>query len=268
MSRRVTQCLLAALLCALGVAAVGILALAVPAGHERDGAILHGFVQLGSSSRNWIIKGVAHLADPASYVVLGALLAAVAFVRGRRWRGVAVLVLLLATGLTTQLLKVATEQPRLLDWLNEPSASWPSGHATAAMTLALCAVLVAPRSLRWLAVLVGGGFAIAVGYAILVLHWHYPSDVLAGYLVAGMWTALAAAALAFVERPESAEARSQPAPRMWPALAGALGAAVVGIVAARVGDVSPALLDRPSLLVGAVAIAALALALPASASRV
>ena len=75
------------------------------------------------------------------------------------------------------------------------AASWPSGHATAALALVLCAVLVAPaacaRSWRGL----GVAFAAAVGCSLLILAWHMPSDVFGGYLVAALWMALAVAGL-------------------------------------------------------------------------
>lgn len=268
MPARATVALLVALVCALALVLVGVLALAVPVVHVRDAAILHGFVDLYSPRRHLLLKGLGHMADPAPYIVLGGGLAAVALVQRRGWRALAVLALLVATGATTQALKHLLAQPRALDWLvhDSPSnASWPSGHATAAMTLALCATLVAPRRLRWLAVLGGGAFALAVGYAILAMHWHYPSDVLGGYLVAGLWTALAAAALAFVEEPDPAPAA--PAPRMWPVLTAGVAAAVAAVLLARQDAVTFYASERPSLVVGALVIAALALALPASTAR-
>jgi hypothetical protein len=42
-------------------------------------------------------------------------------------------------------------------------------------------------------------FAIAVSYSFLELGWHYPSDVLGGFLVAGTWTLLGVAGLSIVE---------------------------------------------------------------------
>lgn len=75
------------------------------------------------------------------------------------------------------------------------AASWPSGHATAATALAMCAVLVAPRRLRPTVAALGALFAAAVGFSLLVLAWHLPSDVLGGYLVGALWTALAVAGL-------------------------------------------------------------------------
>ena len=36
----------------------------------------------------------------------------------------------------------------------------------------------------------GAAFAVAVSYSFLTLGWHYPSDVLGGFLVAAIWTLL------------------------------------------------------------------------------
>src|SRR5204863_3674731 len=99
---------------------------------------------------------------------------------------------------TTELLKPLLAHPRTAEWLGDSqvaAASWPSGHATAAMTVALCAVLVAPAALRPLAAVAGSLFALAVSFSILVQHWHFPSDVVGGYLVAATWGLLAVAAL-------------------------------------------------------------------------
>ena len=94
------------------------------------------------------------------------------------------------------------------------------------MTLALCAVLVAPPALRTAAAVLGGALAVGVGYALLVLGWHYPSDVLGGFLVAGLWTSLAVAALHRVEAPEPARR-----PEWGPLIALGAGARVVAAVA-------------------------------------
>jgi membrane-associated phospholipid phosphatase len=44
--------------------------------------------------------------------------------------------------------------------------------------------------LRALTALLGAGYAIAVGYALVALGWHLPSDVLGGFLVAATFTPL------------------------------------------------------------------------------
>ena len=130
----------------------------------------------------------------------------VALARGRAWRALAAGVLLVATCATTEVVKHLLAHARLENWLSPQIAvtSWPSGHSTAAMTLALCAVLVAPTALRAATALLGGAFAVGVGYAVLVLGWHFPSDVLGGFLMAGLWTSLAVAVLHRVEAPEPA----------------------------------------------------------------
>jgi membrane-associated phospholipid phosphatase len=255
----------AAVACLVALIAVGVLALAVPAAHERDAAMLHGFVGLDRPSVHTAIWTMARLCDALPYACAGLLCIAIALVRGRRWRAMAVASLLAITGATTQALKHALVQPRLEQWLPEQitSSSWPSGHATAAMTLALCAVLVAPPALRAAAAMLGGAFAVGVGYAVLVLGWHYPSDVLGGFLVAGLWTSLAVAVLHRVEGPEPGR---RP---LWEPLAGlATGAGVVAavVLGGRGDTVALYSLERPTMLAGAATIALLALALVATVS--
>jgi membrane-associated phospholipid phosphatase len=257
--------LLAALACLVGLVVAGVLALAVPGAHERDAAMLHGFLGLDRPSVHRAIWFLAHLCDTLPYACAGVLCIAFALARRRAWRALAVACLLAVTGITTQLLKHALAHPRLEHWLPEQVAtnSWPSGHSTAAMTLALCAILVAPPALRASAAMLGGAFAVGVGYAVLVLGWHYPSDVLGGFLVAGLWTSLAVAVLHRVEAPEPAR---RPA---WEPLAGlAVGAGVVAavVLGVRADTVALYTSERPTFAVGALTIALLALILVTTVS--
>ena len=257
--------LLAALACFAGLVVAGVLALAVPVARERDAAMLHGFVGLDRPSVHRAISFLAHLGDTLPYACAGLLCIAVALARRRGWRALAVAGLLAVTGVTTQVLKHALAQPRLEHWLPEQVAtnSWPSGHSTAAMTLALCAILVAPPALRAVTAMLGGAFAVGVGYAVLVLGWHYPSDVLGGFLVAGLWASLAVAALHRVEAPEPAR---RP---VWEPLAGlAAGAGVVAsvVLGVRADTVALYTSERPTFAAGALIIALLALVLVTTVS--
>ncbi len=128
-------------------------------------------------------------------------------------------------------------------------ASWPSGHATAAMAVALLAIAVAPAWARSAVALAGAAYALAVGYAILALAWHFPSDVLGGYFCAGLWSSAALAALR--AEPEA------PARRLGPLAACGVAAIVAAAVAAT---------ERPAFALMALAIAALALGLVAAIS--
>jgi membrane-associated phospholipid phosphatase len=117
--------------------------------------------------------------------------------RGRPRLALVVPLIMLAAVASAELLKPLIGATRGGDWLTAGSkvaaGSWPSGHATAAMTVALCGVLVAPRSLRPLAAALGTALTVGVSYSILLLHWHFPSDVLGGLLLAGTSVALGVA---------------------------------------------------------------------------
>jgi membrane-associated phospholipid phosphatase len=262
--------LLVAAGCLLAMAVVGLLALDSPGAHERDAAMLHGFVALDRPRVHDSVVVLAHLADPAPYLLVGVALIVVALARGLRWRAGAVAVLLVATGASTQAVKHLLAQGRFETWLGVHqvgAASWPSGHSTAAMTLALCAVLVAPAALRPLVAVLGGAFAAGVGYAVLVLAWHFPSDVLGGFLMAGTWTALAVTALRVVEprREPAAARRFDPGVGLGVAAAAGLAAAVFAVVPR--DAVALYASERPTLVLGALVLAAVAGALAAGLAR-
>ena len=126
--------LVLALACVLALALTGVLALLVPGVRLRDAASLHGFTELDRPGSQPVLWSVAHLADPMPYALIGLALIAVALARRRYAVATAVPVLLIGTGITTQVLKQVTAQPRTLEWLGSNQvgdASWPSGHATA-----------------------------------------------------------------------------------------------------------------------------------------
>jgi membrane-associated phospholipid phosphatase len=269
--RRSTIPLFVALVSLLAMALTGVLGLASPGAHERDAAMLHGFAALDRPRVHDAVVMLAHLADPLPYLAVGAALIGWALSRGLRWRAGCVAALLVVTGASTQAVKHLLVQPRFEAWLGVHqvgAASWPSGHSTAAMTLALCAVLVAPAALRPVVAVLGGAFAAAVGYAVLVLAWHFPSDVLGGFLMAGTWTAVAVAALRVVE-PRREHRPVEAAPRVGVGLGVAVGAALAAALVALVPRDAVALYasERPTLVLGAVVIAALAGALSAGLAR-
>jgi membrane-associated phospholipid phosphatase len=205
MRHRPVNALTAALVCVAGLVVTGAVALIVPIVQVHDSATLQGFAVLSDHTRvSQLATQVAHLVDPSRYILFALALGAVALVRGRPRVALAVPLTMFAASATTELLKPIVGHPRSSEWLSGGSgallvSSWPSGHATAAMMVGLCAVLVAPVGLRPLAALLGTGLAVGVSYSILVLGWHFPSDVLGGFLVAGSWVSVALAVIWWAE---------------------------------------------------------------------
>ncbi|MEA2242857.1 MAG: hypothetical protein QOD24_2413 [Solirubrobacteraceae bacterium] len=203
MSRRPLFLLVLGALSVAAAALVWLAAFVVPGGRVLDGAALRAFAGVARTPLQPSIHGVAVLADPLPFVLGGALLVGVALLRRRPLMAAIVPAVLVGANACTQLLKPALADLRIIDigpMDRIYTGSWPSGHATASMSLALCLVLVVGPRLRPLAALVGATYAIGVGYALVALGWHLPSDVLGGYLVAASFTLVGAAALAALER--------------------------------------------------------------------
>jgi membrane-associated phospholipid phosphatase len=244
---------LSAAACLAGLVVTGVIALLVPVAEAGDTSALNGFVALDSRAPT-LSDRIASLANPLPYAIFGAVLVAVALARRRRALAAAIPVVLVGAELMTQALKQLLAHPRGSETFaagHIAPASWPSGHATAAMAVALCAIAVAPPRARTAVALGGAAYALAVGYAIVARASHFPSDVLGGYFVAGLWMSLALVAV----RAEP-EARGE-----------RLGAlALCGVAAVAAAAVAAS--ERPAFALMALAIAALALGLVAAVSSV
>ncbi|MGI8561182.1 MAG: phosphatase PAP2 family protein [Luteimonas sp.] len=88
--------------------------------------------------------------------------------------------------------KHAFSRPRPSLWESiapETTYSFPSAHAMGSMTLVAVIVLLCwPTQWRWLTAILGAGFVIMVGLSRIYLGVHYPSDILAGWAAALVWT--------------------------------------------------------------------------------
>jgi len=275
MTRRPLPLLLAALGTSVTAALVWAIAVHVGPAHWLDATILDGFTGLDGARVHPIASDIARLCDPQPFVWWSAIIVLVALYRRRPRSAAAAAVILAGANVTTQVLKPALATHRFSTVLEHVgqvnSASWPSGHATASMSLALCGILVAaPRWRPWVAA-AGAVFTVAVVFSFLTLEWHYPSDVLGGFLVASTWTLVAVAGLAWAQQrwPQ----RREPAPG-GPRVIEALAPTVVAAVAA-LGLLALVLLARPqqvvdyaqehsTFVVGAGVIGTLALAIAAA----
>ena len=239
-----------------GVVIVGLYLLAVRTGigqHADDAAVRH--------------QNLERLADADLTVADGLLVAALAAQglilawcgRHRRALVLAVGAATLASVVGARLLKALLGRPELgppgvgggpFDPLYGPS--FPSGHAAAAMTLALGAALVAPTR-RWAPMIGATGPSVVAGIA-LAIPIHRPSDLVAGFVIGVV-------AMTVVVAVTGARPSGDDAARMWgrPAwlgwallLAGAVvlsEAVVLRRVDLSLSDLGPSYLGAVCLLV-------------------
>ncbi len=189
-----------AAICTAALALIWALANLVSGLQLRDAVLLRDFTLLAHPPISSVANVLVHLLEPLLFVLWGIAIVAVAIARERPRSALAAALVMWLAPLTTETLKPIVAHPhQSVGGVYIGAASWPSGHSTAALTLGLCAVLVAPPHLRRLTALCAAVFAAAVGVSLLILAWHMPSDVLAGYLVASFWMAVAVAGLRAAE---------------------------------------------------------------------
>lgn len=161
----------------------------IPLVEHADVSLFQSFGVLGMKLRiDGLAHSIARLCNEKPYLCLCAVPVLVALARRCLWLALGIGLILVGANLTTQLLKQLLAEARPESLL--PATSWPSGHTTAATALALCCVLAVPARLRPLVALGGAAFVIAVASSVLLTDTHYPSDVVAGLLVACIWALL------------------------------------------------------------------------------
>jgi membrane-associated phospholipid phosphatase len=220
-----------------------------------------------------LANDIANLCDVFPYVFLCLIPLTIAWRRSRRLVAGVILVILICANETTEILKHALggRRPVSLPTSVVHLHSFPSGHATASMTLGLCCVLAVPARWRPRVAIMAAVFAVAVVYSFLTLGWHYPSDALGGFLVASTWTLLGIAAIAVAyerrSRPVTTELDSsgrRPSLRaLAPACLALTGAGLLGLLAflLRPDQVVGFTEAHKSFVVGAIALGALGVVL-------
>ncbi|GGC04432.1 phosphatase PAP2 family protein [Cellulomonas carbonis] len=191
-SGRRAPALVTAALAGAGVLALWYVFVATHTGQVLEAAAFQGSEY--GASRLW------RVAEPVldvisvpfiAIVLVSAMLVAV--VRRRAVLAIQVAVVTGGANLTTQLLKHSVlDKPdhgvgdRLVNTL-------PSGHTTAAASVAAALLFVVPRRFRPVTALLGAAYTAATGVSTLVGQWHRPSDAVAGVLVVVAWAGVAAA---------------------------------------------------------------------------
>jgi membrane-associated phospholipid phosphatase len=261
--------------CAVAFALLLAVAYGLPLGAHADAMALDGLIALRGPIATPIATAAAHLADPLPVAGILAGLVALGWLSGRRRQALAAAALVVASIVTAETLKVVLAHPRVQELVSSAhigAVAFPSGHATAALALALAAVLVVPRGIRAVAAAVAAVYAIAVCTSILVLAWHYPSDVFGGMLVASFYFCTAVTVLRALDAGGSRTAAGRPRSTSVGPPAGLrevllVAVALAGVaMVARADDLARFASDHTLATVTALAVAAASSALIAAAS--
>ena len=166
-------------------------------GRLLDGSALRG-ARTSRSDIDDQVEKVLDLVSVTSLLGAATLITIIALVRMRRGLGVAAVVVVAASTVTSQLLKrTVLDRPRFGFYETTPATlnSMPSGHSTVAFSVVVALVMVLPPRLRAQAAWLGVLFVTVVGVATLSAGWHRPSDSVAAFLLVGTWAAVAGAVL-------------------------------------------------------------------------
>jgi membrane-associated phospholipid phosphatase len=123
-----------------------------------------------------------------SLVLVCVAAAAIGVMRKRIDLAVGAALMVLAANGSAQLLKTRLTRPDLDDF--PAPNSFPSGHTTAAASVAFALILVLPYAVRGLVALIGAGYVTIIAVATVWAEWHRPSDTVAGLLLVLAWGAL------------------------------------------------------------------------------
>jgi membrane-associated phospholipid phosphatase len=166
--------------------------------HRLDAQALRGLSAHRDGTLGHLAAAIGHLGDPVPQALLLVAGVAIALAGGRREAALAGAILVLGADLSTHFLKEALAAPRTggtLEGGHIYDNSFPSGHTTAAFSMAAAWCIFVPGHRRPLVAVVGFTVACLVGLAAVILHHHFPSDVIGGFLVATAWTCAVCAVL-------------------------------------------------------------------------
>jgi membrane-associated phospholipid phosphatase len=176
--------------CAVALVLLALLAYGIDPAQRLDADLLSRFAIRRGGEFGELADLLVHLGDPLALLTMLVLACAIALWRRRPLDALAAVTVVAGANLTTQVLKILLAHPRYQPLLGEHQLSaiaFPSGHATAAASIAIAFAFVVPSRLRLAVLVLGLCLVAAVCCSVLVLRWHFPSDVIGGILVASGW---------------------------------------------------------------------------------
>ncbi len=159
-----------------------------------DEAILRGINTYESPTLDSIVTATTDLGY-VWWVGLITILTVTVCIRYKQYTSALIVIIGIAgSALINVLLKAVFQRDRPELWerlVTENSFSFPSGHAMASASLAaVLVVLFWPTRWRWYAIIIGLLYMIYIGFTRMYLGVHYPTDILAGWLVAIAWVSI------------------------------------------------------------------------------
>ncbi len=189
------------LACVAGFALVLVLAYWVGPAVRLDRSVLDAL----STPTGTLVNEVAYVGfvvvnfRPA-WVLVGAIAGLIALARRRIRDAVLAAALLAGTAGLVLALKALLANPRYQPVPIESDAypwkdAFPSGHAAGSLAMSLAILSVVPRSWQPPTAAVGIVFTLYISLGVLLLNYHFPGDVPAGWLLAAGWWFLLLAVL-------------------------------------------------------------------------
>ncbi len=150
------------------------------------------------------------------WVLVGTVAVLIALAQWRIRDAVIAAALVAGTGVLDLALKALLSNPRYQPVPVDSNAypwndAFPSGHSAGSLAFSLAFLTVVPHSWQRPTAAAGIVFTLYISFGVLVLNYHYPSDVIAGWLLAaGWWFALLALPWFRTEAASAPPARSSP----------------------------------------------------------
>jgi undecaprenyl-diphosphatase len=159
-----------------------------------DEAVRLGIHRYASTDLTLLVRGVTLLGSPAVIASFSIVAVVALCVAGRRRAAIALAAVMAGSVVLENGLKYALHRARPEPYFgtSPETFSFPSGHAlfSACFYVALAWIFVTRIRNRWRCVAIWMASLVliaAIGLSRIYLGVHYPSDVIAGYLVAGFW---------------------------------------------------------------------------------
>ena len=236
----------ASLLCIVATAALYVLLIRTGTGQSAEESVIRGATSLLGDSR---ISFTGRL-SAVSVLTVGlstAGVVAAALLRRRPRLAAGLLVMVAGSLVSVQVLKhIVLSRPDIVPTnYAEGTNSFPSGHTSVGLVLAIAVVIVLPLRFRpWAWVLVGL-FGATFGISTVLASFHRPSDVVGAHLVVAAWAlGVTAVEVAWRGRTDSSD---PPPTTVGAPLIVLLGGAAVALLAAIVWAFISTQIDRSDL---------------------